>query len=251
MNKIRDAVILYQKNEGHRCENLEQLVPKYLPELAKDPWGITYTIIPSDGVVISAGPDRKMKLDDPLDPSNRDNLIVSYLPPMAIIDARQSIDINGNGLIDNNDIISISFNKPPVTPAVAAAADFEFVGFYDDNSCEAQVMFGTTCENSTDSGLDPSGKPLNNAGIGRLELVEPAANTIPGELGGKYDQVHFRVKRDPGIPFKAELFVRFSQQAITPRWNPGKYADKRKNLPPKARYNIIVRKPGENEGSLK
>ncbi|MDD2717032.1 MAG: hypothetical protein PHW04_14165 [Candidatus Wallbacteria bacterium] len=241
---IRDAIINYQVREKCTCKSLDLLVPKYLTENKSDPWGIPYTILPEDGVIISAGPDRKMDPANPTDPVNRDNITVSYLPPFAICDAQQTVDLNNNGLLDNDDVITVFFSKTPTHPAAAAAggADFVFKSLYD-NTSTGEITF--TCGNpdSSDRGRDANG-PVNGD-IGDLTVLEPEPGAGQGALNGKYDFVRLKVTRNKDVPFEAELFVRFADSAIKPPWSTQKYADKRQNLPLSAKFNVRVKKPGE------
>ncbi|MDD2717480.1 MAG: hypothetical protein PHW04_16440 [Candidatus Wallbacteria bacterium] len=242
MPAMRDTIIQYQGKEGRRLENLNFLVPKYTSEIKNDPWGNPYTMLAQDGVLISTGPDEKMNLEDVADPVNRDNLIVSYLPPLAISDAQQTVDLNKNGLLDNDDVITIYFCKTPYTPVAASAggADFTFWG-RPEISQTGEIRFTVFNPDSRDKGRDVNG--LSNADIGKLTVLEPGPGAGPGTLNGKYDFVNLKVARDKNVPFEAELFVRFADSAVSWPWSSLKYADRRHNLAVQAETCIKIKKP--------
>ena len=60
LKQISNAVDLYHVETGQWPDGIQQLAPKYLKDLHKDPWGIDYTYIRSgDGFdVYSYGPDK-------------------------------------------------------------------------------------------------------------------------------------------------------------------------------------------------
>ena len=61
LQKISDAVDLYRvENNNALPENLQQLVPKFVPSIRKDPWGNDYAFIRAgEGYeVYSYGPDK-------------------------------------------------------------------------------------------------------------------------------------------------------------------------------------------------
>lgn len=244
MNHIRDSLIRYHQSEGRSCENLENLVPKYLPELQKDKWGNDYTIIPSDGVILSAGPDGKIDLNDYSSQANQDNTTVSFLPPLAILDFALTVDANGNKLIDTGDVITIYFSKKPATPTAASSNDFEFSGHIDNNSIP-MVKFHALSKDSAATGIDSQGNPANGDDIGLLTVQPPVAGAVPGELDGRYDFVNLIVSRDPGSSFQADVYICFSPAAISLPWSSAKYADKRRILPLASKNNVRCKRPGE------
>ena len=60
LRAISNAVDLYHVETGQWPEGIQQLAPKYLKDLHKDPWGIDYAYVRSgDGFdVYSYGPDK-------------------------------------------------------------------------------------------------------------------------------------------------------------------------------------------------
>ncbi|MDD2715818.1 MAG: prepilin-type N-terminal cleavage/methylation domain-containing protein [Candidatus Wallbacteria bacterium] len=247
MNGVRDAIVRFQAQESRKCETLDWLVPRYLTENKRDPWGNQYSILPTDGIIMSNGPDGKVSMDI-MDPANRDNLIVSYLPPLAIYDAAQSGDVNGNGQLDNGDVITIYFSKTPKYPMKAAVngADFQFKGSYDNTSA-ATVTFTTGDSSTNDTGKDPTGQPMAGC-IGSLTLQEPATGIDAGTLDGHYNFVSLLVGRNNGAgcrSFEADIYVRMNDASINPPWTCCSYSDSRHNLAVQSKSNTRMRRPGE------
>ena len=63
---IMNGVELYKLEQGHLPARLEALIPAYLKELHKDPWGRPYAFYQGEGgaAVVSAGPDGKLGTGD-------------------------------------------------------------------------------------------------------------------------------------------------------------------------------------------
>ncbi|MDD2714551.1 MAG: prepilin-type N-terminal cleavage/methylation domain-containing protein [Candidatus Wallbacteria bacterium] len=247
MNGVRDAIVRFQAQESRKCENLDWLVPRYLTENKRDPWGNQYSIVPTDGIIMSNGPDGKVA-GDVMDPVNRDNLIVSYLPPLAISDAAQSGDVNGNGLLDNGDVITIYFSKTPKFPAQAKAsgADFQFKSGYDNN-LTSLITFTVGDSSSNDTGKGATGDPVAGC-IGSLTLQEPATGVTAGTLNGIYNFVSLLVGRNSGAgckSFEADIYVRMADASINPPWAATCYSDSRHNLAVQSKSNTKMRRPGE------
>jgi len=61
LKAISNGVDLYHVETGQWPDNLQQLVPKYIKDLHKDPWGSEYSYVRSgDGfTVYSFGPDKQ------------------------------------------------------------------------------------------------------------------------------------------------------------------------------------------------
>ncbi|PLX18493.1 MAG: hypothetical protein C0601_04440 [Candidatus Muiribacterium halophilum] len=115
MKAIQDAVRKYNKENDKELTKLSNLVPKYLKEIKKDPWGNEYILLPEDGVLISTGPNGKytpylFREDSNL--INRDNIEIYYKPKLRIAEAKITLDKNKNGRLDTGDRFTIFFTKP-------------------------------------------------------------------------------------------------------------------------------------------
>jgi len=251
MNAMRNAIIRYQANEGRKLKRLEWLVPRYMQEIKRDPWGNPYTVIPDNGIIVSAGPDGALEIEDSKNAINRDNIIVSYLPPLCISDAKLTVDANDNSLIDNGDIITIYFSIPPYYPKNGANKDGDDFTFEDryDYPGSNEIPHGD--ENADD-----------NSNLGKLATTIPDGNCPDdpshrgifhyenGTYKKSYNFVNLRVirKGDQNSCFTANLFVRFNEQAILApvSEHPSSYADNRGSVAINHNnYNTRVKKPGE------
>jgi prepilin-type N-terminal cleavage/methylation domain-containing protein len=255
MTAMRDGIIRYQTQEGRKIQKLEWLVPKYMQEIKRDPWGNPYTILPNDGVIVSVGPDglptTQAGLVDPTNPQNRDNIVVSYLPPLCISDAQQTVDLNANSLIDNGDIITVYFTKPPEQPTTANSSGNDFVCVDKYDLTTAAVIPHQTA-GSTD-----------NTDLGTFTTTSPDGTAGAGALGGAFSFVNLMVTRDPGqnSSFTSDLFIRFDSVGAIDgdgiglgggclkapaSANPTTYADKRGNVAINHNnYSNRVKRPGE------
>ncbi len=68
VKSISTGAELYHVETGRWPSTLEQLVPRYLKELPRDPWGRNYAYYRGEGgiAVASAGPDRELGSGDDL-----------------------------------------------------------------------------------------------------------------------------------------------------------------------------------------
>ncbi|MDD5092295.1 MAG: type II secretion system protein [Candidatus Wallbacteria bacterium] len=257
MNAIRDAIIRFRAQEGRRLESLEWLVPNYLTELRRDPWGNIYQIMENDGVIISYGPDSAGDLNNPSAQSNRDNLVLSYLPPLSISEGRQTVDLNGNGMIDNGDVITIYFSKPPRYPAQAGTDGADFYFMKDFTGVDANYV---TDVDPVDEKPDASGgdrfyttagadTQLDMGGLTGLSpgYLDDGTSAEVCALGGQWDFTVFVIDRstDPTKSFSQPVFVRFNPNRVDPPATAVSYRDQRGNLAMNNNYNVKIKRPGE------
>ena len=157
---IVQSIQKYNSLEGVMVEELMDLKGKYLTNIdtLRDPWGNSYQLDPYGGNVYSKGPDGQTKLIDAgngikyIDPDAKnvkDNIKVSYIGALTIVDAKIEIDplgesdgawrrdvmhlyfnkkvkmITTGGELDINGMSSLAVNKPTVPHASGKTADPE------------------------------------------------------------------------------------------------------------------------------
>ena len=59
LKALSDAITRFNAVEPRECTNLQWLVPNYMKELKRDPWGSLYSLNAEDGVIMSFGPDKR------------------------------------------------------------------------------------------------------------------------------------------------------------------------------------------------
>ncbi|MDD5090924.1 MAG: hypothetical protein PHQ23_08410 [Candidatus Wallbacteria bacterium] len=218
---VRDAVIRFRAQEGRDLDSLNELVPKYLPELRKDHWGHDLILDTAERVIISCGSDGKYS-PDPEHKFNRDNIVLPFSIPLCISDAR--FTEAPNGVLINGSVITIYFSGPPLLKQTdLQGQDFVFCRSFID-------LADTVAHGNADAG--------DESNLGLLTALPPEDGAAPGELGGKFDFVKFKVTRRDGCPFAASLFVRFNDSACD------KYRTRYRKCE-NSSYNVKVKRPGE------
>jgi prepilin-type N-terminal cleavage/methylation domain-containing protein len=116
---IVQAIQKYNSLEGSMVTDLMDLKGKYLTNIdtLKDPWGNAYELDPYGGYVFSRGPDGQMKKEASgainwKDKRNKDNLRISYIGALSIVDAKLEVDPLGESQPElRRDILHLYFNK--------------------------------------------------------------------------------------------------------------------------------------------
>jgi prepilin-type N-terminal cleavage/methylation domain-containing protein len=254
MKAIKDAIVRFNANEPRECQDLKWLVPKYLPKLQNDPWGTPFSLLPEDGVIISYGKDRKANAHNRMAPENRDNIEVYYKPKLAILEFRQTLDLDGNNRLNNGDRFTIIFTKPAVTTGAVSPSDFIFTDVYDIPSSNNQErwLYNNSPTNAnpttnlffTDFTLNP---PYvndldggNDASITNVQYIDPATGNIGSRtLTGdpNYDtMVTFEINATDDWECVHDLYVRFANASVNPA--NGKYRDRRGVIAIQNGYNV-------------
>jgi general secretion pathway protein G len=209
LKALKDGIIRYQADMSRKCTNLNYLVPKYVPKLKNDPWGTPYSIRPDFNIVFSYGPDRKAKYSyiSVTSPVNLDNIVFSYAPELRMKDAFVSLDIDGNGRLNNGDRITIVFTKPISTfGSPVSGTDFNFYFSMGDSS--------PLSLNETEYVRDLDGG--NDATFSRFDVVNPSTGYIDnsyiytGNIKKGEDAIILEINATDDWQWESELYINLS-----------------------------------------
>lgn len=266
LKALSDAIVRFNAVEPRECEKLQWLVPNYMQEIKRDPWGSMYSLSPEDGVIISFGPDKKPgDLTNPNSIERRDNIEFYYKAKLGISQAKVSLDIDGNGKLNNGDRITIFFTRVAETTSGYETADFIFCNIFEEDSTNERWLYDNA---PTGAGATPPLMFNDFSYVTNLTVPNGAFNhtsafTTQGSfgffpldssgvagLGNGYTllgganinqddtYVTFEISADPNWELDAELFVRFSPGSTAPQV--GKYKDSRGNTAIQNGYNVKV-----------
>ena len=155
LRTLVDAINRYQTIEGRAVTDLSQLAGKYIQNFdsMRDPWNRPYGILPAAGIVYSAGPDGK--------PGTRDDVVMDYVGPLRIVDARLYKGVRGLDTDDDTDDVDeleIVFNKP-VAQINWTGGAFYFEDAYGNPTEEAACIPNGSLVD-IDNYTDANGNPL-------------------------------------------------------------------------------------------
>ncbi|HNV72238.1 MAG TPA: prepilin-type N-terminal cleavage/methylation domain-containing protein, partial [Candidatus Ozemobacteraceae bacterium] len=92
LEEIGRALAVYETRErDYNASDVSQLTGRYLNKSPIDPWGRSYVVATSSGIVLSCGPDRV--------PFNQDDLVYGYQPPLSLVKVKW-VDANQTGAVD-------------------------------------------------------------------------------------------------------------------------------------------------------
>ena len=268
LKALSDAITRFNAVEPRECTNLQWLVPNYMKELKRDPWGSPYSLAPEDGVIFSYGPDKEAgDVTNPNSFERRDNIEFYYKPKLGIAEAKVSLDLDGNGKLNNGDRITILFTRSSktvtgttaLTPVNVSAEDFVFCDRFEGEAADqanenwlygnnplaatalpaSRLMFDkpeyVTSLDGTALGagvsllvVDNSGYPSDNGSFIAFALTGAASDVY----------VTYELRGPNYWELDAELFVRFAPGSTQPQI--GKYRDSRGNVAIQNGYNVKV-----------
>ncbi|PLX15990.1 MAG: hypothetical protein C0601_11555 [Candidatus Muiribacterium halophilum] len=249
MKTISDAILQYNTTESQELESLEWLVPNYIKEVKKDPWGSPFLLLPDSGIIISYGPDRKYS-DQLFSPAgklvNRDNIMLFYKPKLRIKAVEFKLDLNANNKLNNGDQFEIFFTKPAGGNGTGATTDteatpisvnvngddFDFINCYDPSNPPAEGIIELSAFNTTGMTVDPTYlKPIvatSPVSAVSLTLIDkttglPGVQSLNGEQADK--SVLFQVITTENTEIDHDIYVRFDSASTD--ISTGTYWDKR------------------------
>ncbi len=198
---IKEALIKYNTFEDKKFNHtdLNVLQGNYLQQMTFDPWGRAYEVAPASGTIRSLGPDH-------LDP--RDDIVVDYLPPLALFRATW-VDADHNRHISANDLVRLEFTRylqptgNPITFVASPAFTADLV--FSPEVRVADFVATTTPASSTELWL-PLGPTANDStffpgsstvqvGSGNVNLVD-FSNRKANGTGGQFPGLEVLIKAD-------------------------------------------------------
>lgn len=177
---IAQAIQKFNSLEGSTVEKLMDLKGKYLTNIdtLKDPWGNSYDMDASKGIVFSKGPDSKSSYGvakNGTAKDDKDNIIVNYIGALTIVDAKIEVNPKGGSLTNTEDanktydVLHLYFNK-----AVSLAESINFKKV-------ATTEYGNVP--SKDSGL-PAGSVFRfyEGGANKIMTAPPKPTDVSGAV---------------------------------------------------------------------
>jgi prepilin-type N-terminal cleavage/methylation domain-containing protein len=279
LKALSDAITRFNAVEPRECTNLQWLVPNYMKELKRDPWGSTYSLAPEDGVIFSFGPDKAAgDVTDSNSFERRDNIEFYYKPKLGIAEAKLSLDLDGNGKLNNGDRITILFTRSAKTVTGSGASetfvlitanDFIFTDRFEGEAADQAAEYWLyenaptdytgshlgVMENNPSFATSLDSNPISGASVSML-VVDKAgypsddSSSYDSVIGGPtYDEPALKgEKGDVYVTFElrgpnyweldAELYIRFAPGSTRPQT--GKYRDSRGNVAIQNGYNVKV-----------
>ncbi len=119
LDELRNALIRFELDRGavwpSNATTTTDLVGPYIAKALADPWGTPYYINASSSMVFSSGPDRV--------PSNTDDIVVEFRPPLALSRAYWE-DTNQDGAVSSGDNLYLRFTRMIGTVPAATGLAF-------------------------------------------------------------------------------------------------------------------------------
>jgi prepilin-type N-terminal cleavage/methylation domain-containing protein len=149
------AVQKFNSLEGTTVQDkyMKELKGKYITNLdtMKDPWGNRYEQEYRKGIVYSKGPDSKHKEGaGPSHPENKDDIFVSYIGALTLVDAKLEVNPEGGNYQDSAeaakcyDKLHLYFNKEVALPAAVDLGNAVPAGATPPTSTTTETADGKT-----------------------------------------------------------------------------------------------------------
>lgn len=108
LDEIKRAIMLYEVQYGtYTGSDIASLVGPFLTRNLPDPWGNAYKVSNDKSIVYTMGPDGD-------EGTSGDNISVEFRPRMAVTRVN-FVDVDGDGVPSNNDLLSLKVCRPVTT----------------------------------------------------------------------------------------------------------------------------------------
>lgn len=151
IDEIKRALMLYEVQYGeYTGANIASLVGPFLTRNLPDPWGNAYVVSNAKSTVSSYGPDG--------DPDGGDDVSAEFRPRMAVTRVN-FVDIDGDGVPTDGDLLSVKVCRPVATNA--------------DLGANLKLLL-----DGVDSGVDFGTGEIINSNLVQLTLDVGATNVV-------------------------------------------------------------------------
>ncbi|MEZ7891194.1 MAG: prepilin-type N-terminal cleavage/methylation domain-containing protein [Candidatus Wallbacteria bacterium] len=180
---IAQAIQKFNSLEGSTVEKLMDLKGKYLTNIdtLKDPWGNSYDMDPNKGIVFSKGPDSKSSYGigkNGVEKDDKDNIIVSYIGALTLVDAKLEVNPEGGNPTDSADAsrtydrLHLYFNKA----VTLRGKDMSGTTYKVDLSSSTTTVFGDVA--TTDKAISKPAKPTDPTTGATFRYFEANINNL-------------------------------------------------------------------------